>query len=99
MMMSRPGWGQVRRSTTSIGARMPRLGAMAALLACALLGTANAYAGTSDSAACRTVRLSDVGWTDVTATTAVFSVLLRDLGYQPQVTVLSVPVTFASMKN
>jgi glycine betaine/proline transport system substrate-binding protein len=45
------------------------------------------------------VRLSDVGWTDVTATTAVFSVLLRDLGYQPQVTVLSVPVTFASMKN
>jgi glycine betaine/proline transport system substrate-binding protein len=82
---------------------MTRLGAMAALLACALLGTANAYAGTStsglDGTACRTVRLSDVGWTDVTATTAVFSVLLRDLGYQPKVTVLSVPVTFASMKN
>jgi glycine betaine/proline transport system substrate-binding protein len=35
----------------------------------------------------------------VTATTAVFSVLLRDLGYEPRVTVLSVPVTFASMKN
>jgi glycine betaine/proline transport system substrate-binding protein len=82
---------------------MARLGAMAVLTACALLGTANAYAGTAtsglDGASCRTVRLSDVGWTDVTATTAVFSVLLRDLGYQPQVTVLSVPVTFASMKN
>jgi glycine betaine/proline transport system substrate-binding protein len=52
-----------------------------------------------ESAACQTVRLSDIGWTDVTATTAVFSVLLRDLGYKPQVTVLSVPVTFASMKN
>ncbi|MDB6046103.1 MAG: opuAB [Gammaproteobacteria bacterium] len=82
---------------------MPRLGAMAVLTACALLGTANAYAGSAtsgpDGASCRTVRLSDVGWTDVTATTAVFSVLLRDLGYQPQVTVLSVPVTFASMKN
>jgi glycine betaine/proline transport system substrate-binding protein len=82
---------------------MPRLGAMAVLTACTLLGTANAYAGTAmsglDGASCRTVRLSDVGWTDVTATTAIFSVLLRDLGYQPQVTVLSVPVTFASMKN
>jgi glycine betaine/proline transport system substrate-binding protein len=52
-----------------------------------------------DAPSCHTVRLSDVGWTDVTATTALFSVLLRDLGYQPQVTVLSVPVTFASMKN
>jgi len=39
------------------------------------------------------------GWTDVTSTTALFSVLLSDLGYKPEVTVLSVPVTFASMKN
>jgi len=52
-----------------------------------------------DGPSCRTVRLSDVGWTDVTATTATFGVLLRDLGYQPQITVLSVPVTFASMRN
>jgi glycine betaine/proline transport system substrate-binding protein len=52
-----------------------------------------------DGDACRTVRLSDVGWTDVTATTALFSVLLERLGYRPQVTVLAVPVTFASMKN
>jgi glycine betaine/proline transport system substrate-binding protein len=50
-------------------------------------------------ASCRIVRLSDIGWTDVTATTALASVLLRDLGYEPQVTVLSVPVTFASMKK
>jgi len=55
--------------------------------------------GSSDAPACQTVRLSDVGWTDVTATTATFSVLLRHLGYQPQTTVLSVPVTFASLKN
>ncbi len=82
---------------------MTRLGAMAALFGWALLGTAGVSATASpagpDGETCRTVRLSDVGWTDVTATTAVFSVLLRDLGYQPQVTVLSVPVTFASMKN
>ncbi|HVO44711.1 MAG TPA: choline ABC transporter permease subunit [Steroidobacteraceae bacterium] len=52
-----------------------------------------------EAASCRQVRLSDIGWTDVTTTTAIFSTLLRDLGYQPEVTVLSVPVTYASMKN
>jgi glycine betaine/proline transport system substrate-binding protein len=53
----------------------------------------------SESPSCRVVRLSDIGWTDVTSTTALASVLLRDLGYEPQVTVLSLPVTYASMKN
>ncbi|HEY1725078.1 MAG TPA: choline ABC transporter permease subunit [Steroidobacteraceae bacterium] len=52
-----------------------------------------------ENPSCRAVRLSDIGWTDVTATTALFSVLLRDLGYEPQVNVLSLPVTYASMKN
>src|SRR5450631_1554079 len=74
------------------------------LLGGALLGHAIAAAASPsptdlDGEACRTVRLSDIGWTDVTTTTALFSVLLRDLGYAPQVTVLSVPVTYASMKN
>ena len=58
-----------------------------------------AEASASEPANCQSVRLSDVGWTDVTSTTAVFASLLRQLGYQPQITVLSVPVTFASMKN
>src|SRR5262249_11869819 len=48
---------------------------------------------------CKAVRMSDIGWTDVTSTTALFSSLLRELGYEPQVTVLSVPVTYTSMKN
>ncbi|HEX3846122.1 MAG TPA: choline ABC transporter permease subunit [Steroidobacteraceae bacterium] len=52
-----------------------------------------------DPASCRTVRLSDVGWTDVTATTALFAQLLRSIGYTPTVTVLSVPVTFASVAH
>ena len=71
------------------------------LVACVLLATQAIAASPNglDGPSCRTVRLSDVGWTDVTATTATFGVLLRDLGYQPQITVLSVPVTFASMKN
>ena len=52
-----------------------------------------------EPASCQLVRLSDVGWTDVTATTALTSTLLRSLGYQTRITVLSVPVTFASMRN
>ncbi len=52
-----------------------------------------------DPASCRTVRFSDVGWTDVTATTALVAQLLRTIGYAPTITVLSVPVTFASMRN
>ena len=56
-------------------------------------------AAQADPPSCRTVRFSDVGWTDVTSTTALTAQLLRDIGYTPAVTVLSVPVTFASIKN
>jgi glycine betaine/proline transport system substrate-binding protein len=78
--------------------------AVALLLACCVLGLgapARAADGTSgaEPASCQVIRLSDIGWTDVTATTALFSALVRNLGYEPQVTVLSVPVTYASMKN
>jgi len=48
---------------------------------------------------CETVRLADIGWTDVTATTALAAVVLEGLGYQPRVQLLSVPVTFASMRS
>ncbi len=58
-----------------------------------------ASAAVPDGPGCRTVRLSDIGWTDVTATTALFGALLRHLGYRPEITVLSLPVTYASMKN
>jgi glycine betaine/proline transport system substrate-binding protein len=67
------------------------------LIALALCAPPPAWA--ADPAACRTVRFSDVGWTDITATTALASVVLRALGYAPEATVLSVPVTYASMKN
>jgi ABC-type proline/glycine betaine transport system substrate-binding protein len=41
-----------------------------------------ADSGVSDPPACQLVRLSDIGWTDVTATTAIVSALVRDLGYR-----------------
>jgi glycine betaine/proline transport system substrate-binding protein len=67
------------------------------LAAASALGGAPAFA--ADPESCKTVRLSDVGWTDIQATTGVASVLLTALGYEPQVIQLSVPVTYASLKN
>ncbi|MEP6886145.1 MAG: choline ABC transporter permease subunit [Gammaproteobacteria bacterium] len=55
--------------------------------------------GRRDPPSCQLVRFSDVGWTDVTATTALIAQLLRSIGYMPTITVLSVPVTFASLQN
>ena len=46
---------------------------------------------------CGTVRFSDVGWTDITATTAATSIVLEALGYDTSTDILSVPVTYASM--
>jgi len=48
---------------------------------------------------CGTVRFSDVGWTDITATTAVASTVLGALGYETEVLLLSVPVTYTSMAS
>ncbi|MBT00828.1 MAG: glycine/betaine ABC transporter substrate-binding protein [Oceanospirillaceae bacterium] len=48
---------------------------------------------------CSTVRFSDVGWTDITATTAITSEVLEGLGYTTKVQLLSVPVTYSSMAN
>jgi len=53
----------------------------------------------TDSEACSTMRFSDVGWTDITATTATTTVIAKALGYSTDVKVLSVPVTYQSLKN
>jgi glycine betaine/proline transport system substrate-binding protein len=58
-----------------------------------------AASGPADPPSCQSVRFADVGWTDVTATTALAAELLHSIGYSPTITVLSVPVTFASMQN
>lgn len=48
---------------------------------------------------CAAIRLADIGWTDVTATTAVAEQMLIALKYKPKISLLSVPVTFSSLKN
>ena len=68
--------------------------AVAALVA---LGAHAASAAVPD--ACKTVRFSDVGWTDITATTATATTILKNLGYDTDIKILSVPVTYESLKN
>ncbi|WP_035485713.1 choline ABC transporter substrate-binding protein [Geminicoccus roseus] len=70
---------------------------LAAATAAAILLAGSAQA--ADSESCKTVRFSDVGWTDITATTALTSVVLEGLGYDPTATILSVPVTYQSLAN
>ncbi|MCA3559573.1 MAG: choline ABC transporter substrate-binding protein [Aestuariivirga sp.] len=69
--------------------------AAAAVMGVALASSAFA----ADPASCKAVRFADVGWTDIQVTTGAASVVLEALGYEPQVSTLSVPVTMASLKN
>ena len=70
-----------------------RLGLAACLLAAA------APARAADLESCRTVRMSDPGWTDITSTNGVAGVLLDALGYQQRVDTLSVPITFRALQD
>ena len=58
----------------------------------------SAVAGTA-AADCGTVTFSDVGWTDITATTAATSVVLEALGYDTDIKILSVPVTYVGLSE
>ncbi|NML19085.1 choline ABC transporter substrate-binding protein [Azohydromonas caseinilytica] len=70
---------------------------IAALAGSLALGAAPAWA--QEDASCQKVRFADVGWSDIAATTGLASVVLQALGYQPSVTVASVPIAFAGMKG
>src|SRR5580658_633727 len=88
--------GQVRAGIHSVKQLFNWATAVLALL---LVASAAAPAADGEAASCQNVRMSDIGWTDVTAMTALTAVLLEAQGYRPQITVLSLPVTYASMKR
>jgi glycine betaine/proline transport system substrate-binding protein len=75
------------------------MGAIKLCPLCAALVLAGGAAQAADPESCRTVRFSDVGWTDITSTTAATAAVVEGLGYQPETEILSVPVTYASLKN
>ena len=66
------------------------------LLLVALL-SAPLLAQAAEPEQCQTVRFSDVGWTDITGTTAKPSVIRKSHGYDTDVKILSVPVTCTSL--
>ncbi len=66
---------------------------VAPMTALALLAAAPAFAQ------CDKVTFSDVGWTDITATTAATSVVLEAIGYDTETKILSVPVTYISLSR
>ncbi len=57
------------------------------------------FAANAAFADCDTVTFSDVGWTDITATTAATTLVLEALGYGTDIKVLSVPVTYTSLAD
>ena len=55
--------------------------------------------GAAEPESCKTVRLSDPGWTDITATNGVAATVLDALGYKADVATLSVPVGYEALKK
>jgi glycine betaine/proline transport system substrate-binding protein len=72
-----------------------KLVALGAISVGLLAGPAQA----ADPAECKQVHFSDVGWSCITATTAIATAVLEGLGYDSKVDVLSVPVTFKSLST
>jgi len=64
-----------------------------------LAATATLLAAPAFAEGCDMVIFSDVGWTDITATTAVTALVLEALGYETETKVLSVPVTYEGLAS
>nr|WP_163503719.1 choline ABC transporter substrate-binding protein [Halomonas socia] len=67
------------------------------LLAVGVLAAGVVQANEPES--CSMVRFAEVGWTDITATTAVTRELLEGLGYETRVDTVSVPIAYSGMRN
>jgi glycine betaine/proline transport system substrate-binding protein len=63
------------------------------------LALASSGAHATEPAECRPVRFADIGWTDITATTSLATVVLNGLGYKPVSTIASVPIAFTGLKK
>ncbi|GED22102.1 choline ABC transporter substrate-binding protein [Halomonas halmophila] len=48
---------------------------------------------------CQPVRFAEVGWTDITATTALTTQVLGAMGYETRIDTVSVPIAYSGMKN
>lgn len=55
--------------------------------------------GTAEPDTCKTVRMADPGWTDITATNALAGIVLEALGYEQKIYTLSVPITYVGLQK
>jgi glycine betaine/proline transport system substrate-binding protein len=56
-------------------------------------------AAAQEPASCKTVRMAEPGWNDLTLTTAIGATLLNALGYEAKSSVLGVNVIYQGLKN
>ncbi|MDB5848514.1 MAG: substrate-binding region of ABC-type glycine betaine transport system [Rhodoferax sp.] len=66
-------------------------------LVAAVVGVPPAMAQDADS--CKKVRFVDIGWSDITATTALATTVFEGLGYATSTTIASVPISLAGLKS
>lgn len=52
-----------------------------------------------DAESCKKVRFVDIGWSDITATTALATTIFEGLGYTTSTTIASVPISLAGLKS
>ncbi|SDJ93443.1 glycine betaine/proline transport system substrate-binding protein [Billgrantia gudaonensis] len=63
------------------------------------MGLAASVQAADEPESCSTVRFAEVGWTDITATTALTTEVLEAMGYETRVDTVSVPIAYSGMKN
>lgn len=66
---------------------------------CLALCLGSSLASAAEPASCKLVRFADVGWTDITMTTAVTRLMLGSLGYRTNVKRMSVPDTYRGLQD
>jgi glycine betaine/proline transport system substrate-binding protein len=66
-------------------------------LALAAGSFAASIASAADAERCRTVRMSDPGWTDISSTNGLVGTVLKGLGYEQKIETLAVPITYRSL--
>jgi glycine betaine/proline transport system substrate-binding protein len=76
---------------------LSKTGLKIASVASLLIGSSLALSAEPEQ--CKKVTFSDPGWTDIGAINGVATTLLKAMGYDTQVYLLSVPVGFESLKN
>ncbi len=69
------------------------------MLAGGLMAVASPLTLAAVPESCQSVHFAEVGWTDITATTALTTEVLEGLGYEAKSDTVSVPIAYSGMKN